>query len=91
VTAITYLVYELVLTGVGHSAANMPSDRPATPPAKSNDLAPFTSTGDQRATTSAVDTETNDSAFGEFYHGDNIFALRIGSDWCRSLSGELAF
>ena len=69
---ITYLVYELVLTGVGHSAANMPSDRPAMPLAKSSHLAPSMSTGGQRATTSSVDTEMNHSAFGEFCHEYNV-------------------
>ena len=56
-TVITHLLYELVLTGVGHSAANMPSNRSAMPPAKSGNLAPFMSTGGQRETTSSVDME----------------------------------
>ena len=67
ITAITYLEYELVLTGAGLSAANMPSDRPAMPPAKSSNVAPFMSMGDQRATAGSVDVETNDGAFGEFW------------------------
>ena len=67
ITAITYLEYELVLTGAGLSTANMASDRPATPPAKSSNVAPFMSMGDQRATAGSVDVETNDGAFGEFW------------------------
>jgi hypothetical protein len=62
---VTYLLYELALTGVGHSAANLPFDRPATPPANSN-LSPFASTEDQRATTIATKTEIHDSTFSEF-------------------------
>ena len=66
VTVMTYLLYELVLTGVGHSAANLPSDRPATPPAKINNLAPFVSTGNQRTTIIAKKTEIKDNTLGEF-------------------------
>ena len=84
ITVITYLPYELVLTGVGHSAANMP-------PAKGSNLAPLMSTGGQMATTSTVDMDMNYNTFGEFCHDDKTFPLRIGSDWCRSLSGEHAF
>ena len=91
ITVITYLLYELVLTGVGHSAANMPSDRSAMPPAKGSNLAPLMPIGGQMATTSSVDMDMNYSAFGEFCHDDNTFPLWIGSDWCRSLNSEHAF
>jgi hypothetical protein len=62
---VTYLLYELALTGVGHSAANLPFDRPPTPPAKSSNLTPFTSTEDQRAMTIAMKAEINGNTIGE--------------------------
>ena len=60
---ITYVLYWLVLTGVGHSAANMPFDRPATPPTEGSNLAPFMSMGDQSV---AMKIEIKDNTFGEF-------------------------
>jgi hypothetical protein len=90
VTVITYLLYQIVDTGVGHSSANLPSDRPATPPAQSSNPAPVSSAGDQRATTSAVSMETYNT-FGESYHGDNIFVAPNSSYWCRAHIGELTF
>jgi hypothetical protein len=68
-------MYNLVLTVLGHSVANLPSNRPAT---------------DQRATTSAVNMETY-NIFGESRHDDNIFVEPNSSYWCRSLIGGLAF
>jgi hypothetical protein len=81
---VTYLLYQLALTDVGHSATSLPFDRPPTPPAKSSNLTPFASTEDQGATNSAVNV-------GEFRHGGNIFVVSASSYWCRSFSGELAF
>jgi hypothetical protein len=63
---VIYLLYELALTGVGHSVANLPFDRPVTPPANSN-LSPFASTGDQRAMTIAMKAKINNSTFSEFF------------------------
>jgi hypothetical protein len=62
---VTYLLYELALTGVGHSAANLPFDRSPTPPAKSNNPTPFTSTQDQRAMTISMNAEINGNTIGE--------------------------
>jgi hypothetical protein len=62
---VTYLLYKLALTDVGHSATNLPFDRPATPLANNSNLTPFASMEDQRATTSVVNV-------GEFFHGGNI-------------------
>jgi hypothetical protein len=78
---VTYLLYQLALTDVGHSATSLPFDRP---PAKSSNLTPFPSTENRRATTSVVNV-------GEFCHGGNISAVRASSYWCMSFSGELAF
>ena len=87
ITVITYLLYELVLTGGGHSTANMPSDRSAMPPANSGNLAPFMSTGGQRETTSSVNMEMDYSEFVTV-----IMHLLYGSVLTgRSLSGEHAF
>jgi hypothetical protein len=83
-TVVTYLLYKLVLTDVGHSATNLPFDRPTTPPANNSNLTPFASMEDQRATTSVVN-------IGEFCHGGNVSVVRASSYWCRSFSGELAF
>jgi hypothetical protein len=80
----TYLLYQLALTDVGHSATNLPFDRPPTPPAKSSNLTPFASTENWRATTGVVNV-------GEFCHGGNMSVIRASSYWCRSFSGELAF
>jgi hypothetical protein len=78
---VTYLLYQLALTDVGHPATNLPFDRPPTPPAKSSNLP---STENRRATTSVVN-------IGEFCRGGNISVVRASSYWCRSFSGELAF
>jgi len=59
-TVVTYLLYQLALTSVGLLAANLP------PPAESSGLSHFASTEDQRVTTIAMKTETNDSTFSEF-------------------------
>ena len=81
---VTYLLYQLALTDVGHSATSLPFDRPPTPPAKSSNLTPFPSTENRRATTSVVN-------IGEFCYSGNISVVRASSYWCRSFSGELAF
>jgi hypothetical protein len=59
-TVVTYLLYQLALTGVDFPAANLP------PPAESSGLSYFASMEDQRATAIAMKTEINDSTFGEF-------------------------
>jgi hypothetical protein len=59
-TVVTYLLYQLALTGVDFPAANLP------PPTESSGLSHFASTEDQGATAIATKTEINDSTFGEF-------------------------
>jgi hypothetical protein len=59
-TAVTYLLYQLALTGVGLPGANLP------PPAESSGLSHFASTEDQRATATVMKTEINDRTFSEF-------------------------
>jgi hypothetical protein len=71
---VTYLLYELTLTGVGHSAANLPFDRP---PAISHNLTPFASTEDQRAMTIAMKAEIHDSTFSEFLTVIPYFSVLI--------------
>ena len=65
VTVVTYLLYELAITGVGHSVVNLPFDRPPTPPAKSSNPTPFTLTEDQRPMTISMEVEINGNTIGE--------------------------
>jgi hypothetical protein len=58
-TVVTYMLYQLALTGVDFPAANLP------PPAESSGLSHFALTEDQRTTAVAMKTEINDGTFGE--------------------------
>ena len=71
---ITHLLYGSVLTGVGHSTANMPSDRPTTALSKGNNDAPFMSMGDQSI---AMKTEIKGNTFGEFLTVMPYFSMLI--------------
>jgi hypothetical protein len=88
VAVMPYLLYKPVI-GVGHSTANLPSDRLVTPLAESSNLAPITSTGDQGTTTIAMKLGLSDNTISEFLTVRPYFSIFRAHFFLANVGGHI--